>query len=469
MESCTVVPAVTARTARILKVISTDWEALPAFSTLVINDDVPMGDKDEFTYEDASTRPSEMEEGETVVKSYSSCHWYQHPSAISWYLCKIDDKRDLPNITVDGAPFDVDAHTTPSGFGDLASCTTCHDTSVRLCRELNAREGVSVDFGEPNNNPLAAFLPAIQDVLFPGTPIALRLKKINVYPIGGHFARHVDTPREGVLGTVVLHARRDTYANRPGALVLGTGKNILKLGGFMYSITAFYSDVPHEVVAGDEERTTIVYDIVAASCGAAGPPSRQKMRSAFQWLKTVDPKDMDNFAVRRLVTVPTVQDALQHVRTLLGPKPPLHLAVAVSHKYSYDEIAAGVPKGCDVQILSSLREWGYGDATLVPVLVRREVRTPGGDDNDRPVTQKECVVRATREDIQAYLADGVPAALPHRYVVVIPRGAVAVMHETYNRSECSVDFTGNESRDGFEDSRYWTCVFAASRQTGLDG
>ena len=112
--------------------------------------------------------------------------------------------RDTPTVTVDGVEFDPDVHTVPSRYGDLATCTARLDPHVRLCNELAARSGVDVTFLDANNNALAAFLPLVQRALFPTTPIALRLKKINVYPVGGHFARHVDTPRPGVLGTLVL-------------------------------------------------------------------------------------------------------------------------------------------------------------------------------------------------------------------------------------------------------------------------
>ena len=230
---------VIARVRRLLELACEDWKSLPALSAAVVNDDSSRclrqeqeacfeSDSDSEGDDDAAAacsaaagaRPVKKQRVAhelnpplnwwRVQKGYhrpQSSRWLRHPCAMVWNVgCRfqLEQARDVPTITVDGVPFNPDMHTVPSGYGDLATCTTKFDPDVRRCTELVARDGVEVTFLDPSNNPLVAFLPLVQTALYPTTPIALRLKKINVYPKGGHFSRHVDTPRLGTRSAPAL-------------------------------------------------------------------------------------------------------------------------------------------------------------------------------------------------------------------------------------------------------------------------
>ena len=140
-----------ASVARLLQLACGEWQYLPQWSTAVINDDSDMKRKEEVlddcTVEElgvcAATIPVETKGFDSggasppqacrfpraVVRSFDDCYASARVS------------RDVPTITVDGAPFDPVAHTVPSGYGDLATCSTRYDPEVRLCRELAARDG----------------------------------------------------------------------------------------------------------------------------------------------------------------------------------------------------------------------------------------------------------------------------------------------------------------------------------------
>lgn len=48
------------------------------------------------------------------------------------------------------------------------------------------------------------FAAFASELLFGGRPLRLELSKLNVYPFKGHFRAHIDTPLEGMLGTVLV-------------------------------------------------------------------------------------------------------------------------------------------------------------------------------------------------------------------------------------------------------------------------
>lgn len=72
---------------------------------------------------------------------------------------------------------------------------------VRHAFEITADELVLTDEA---NQFLAAFSKHVSSSMFAGQPVTLQLNKLNVYPKGGKFKAHIDTPRDGMIGTVVV-------------------------------------------------------------------------------------------------------------------------------------------------------------------------------------------------------------------------------------------------------------------------
>ena len=98
--------------------------------------------------------------------------------------------------------------------------------------------------------------------------------------------------------------------------------------------------------------------------------------------------------------------------------------------------------------------------TIIPVLIRQKVITSF----DEPLAT-EClqIVRACKTDLEACLAGSPPEKLrPAKYLVIVPYGAGDVLKEAFNEVVDEVEHCGNEPADGYEDSRYWTCVIAGN-------
>src|SRR6185312_15314768 len=88
--------------------------------------------------------------------------------------------------------------------GDLAPFGQGHETkldpTVRHAIRLRARGEARVDGFDP-----AQVLDAIEQAMSPRTHLEARLTDVTVYPPGGHFAAHKDTPTSSALvGTLVV-------------------------------------------------------------------------------------------------------------------------------------------------------------------------------------------------------------------------------------------------------------------------
>ena len=162
------------------------------------------------------------------------------------------------------APTELIAFCAPAPFGDGTS--TRYDPRIRRALQCNAEDG---RFTVEGFDPAASgVLEAVRQSLCPDDPNPLHaeLYAVNVYPKGGHFARHKDTPHgPDMLGTLVLCVSRNF---RGGNLTLqrqGDAQRVVfQAEGFgeeMHSRwAAFFGDVDHaveEVISG--ERVTLTW------------------------------------------------------------------------------------------------------------------------------------------------------------------------------------------------------------------
>ena len=88
----------------------------------------------------------------------------------------------------------------PSGFGNLKTGKTEVDKKVRQALE-NKQDIALTPHGTEFLKELA---PYISGFLYGGLPIEFAINKLNIYSTGGFFDLHTDTPRPGVVGTLVL-------------------------------------------------------------------------------------------------------------------------------------------------------------------------------------------------------------------------------------------------------------------------
>ena len=146
----------------------------------------------------------------------------------------------------------------PAPFGDGKA--TRLDPAVRSAQRILASDDLRIEGLE-----LRALLPEIEAGLSPAERLTARLLDVHIYPKGGHFRRHKDTPRdEAMVGTLVVWL---PVAHRGGALVLSDGTRKMTLTGEKDALrwAAFAGDVDHEVEVVEEgHRVTLAFTLALA-------------------------------------------------------------------------------------------------------------------------------------------------------------------------------------------------------------
>jgi hypothetical protein len=180
----------------------------------------------------------------------------------------------------------------PADFGDGDS--TRRDPAVRDALRLPARGAVVVRGFDPRG---MGILDQVERALSPREKLRATLLDVHVYPKGGHFVRHKDTPRDlDVVGTLVVGL---PVPFRGGALRVGDGRAEQVFDWGSRSPTergdrrgapgwaAFHGDVDHridEVTSG--HRVTLAYALSLAGVGRDGAsdraaPFREALRAAL--------------------------------------------------------------------------------------------------------------------------------------------------------------------------------------------
>jgi hypothetical protein len=149
-------------------------------------------------------------------------------------------------------------HSEDAPFGHGGE--TKRDKTVRDAKRLVARGQVVVAGFDP-----AAVLPTIEAALSPRTHLDAELVDVIVYPKGGQFAKHKDTPRtKHLVGTLVVGL---PIAHQGGAFELSDGSAnpiVIDWSGTpdrsKVRWVALFSDVDHEVKpVTSGARVTLVY------------------------------------------------------------------------------------------------------------------------------------------------------------------------------------------------------------------
>ncbi|MCC6622681.1 MAG: hypothetical protein IT385_15570 [Deltaproteobacteria bacterium] len=160
----------------------------------------------------------------------------------------------------------------PAPFG--VGGETRHDPRVRDGRQLLARDGAL----EVEGVPLEELLEATRRGLCPSdaAPPVAELYALNVYPRGGHFVAHKDTPRDpAVFGTLVvclpIHFRggRLTLAHDDGARVFDWEDSwFSRRRALTLRWAAFFGDVDHAIEPVTEgTRVTLTWNLRRADAG----------------------------------------------------------------------------------------------------------------------------------------------------------------------------------------------------------
>lgn len=132
-------------------------------------------------------------------------------------------------------------------YGNTINGTTEVDESIRLCYQIPDGHKYQIQ------GLHSSIVEKIRNNMYPGRDIWLKPNKMNIYQKGGHFARHKDSPKPGVIGTVVVFNESPSFTG--GNLVLDDKER------FNSGIVAFYTNIPHyvEPVQSGTRITTTYY------------------------------------------------------------------------------------------------------------------------------------------------------------------------------------------------------------------
>jgi predicted 2-oxoglutarate/Fe(II)-dependent dioxygenase YbiX len=125
-------------------------------------------------------------------------------------------------------------------YSDLTDVDIKYDTAVRNCYQITP-ETVRANLATINSEVSKQLKVSLTNTLYPGRSITLKYNKTNIYKEGGHFMKHVDHGKPGVIGTLVVF---HDHAFEGGDLVLQDGDNERH---FRDGAVAFYSNIPHWV------------------------------------------------------------------------------------------------------------------------------------------------------------------------------------------------------------------------------
>jgi hypothetical protein len=166
------------------------------------------------------------------------------------------------------------AHAEPAPFGVRKQ--TKVDKNVRDAQRLVARSKVKIGGFEP-----AKILDEVERALSPTRKLDARLTDVILYPEGGKFSRHKDTPRTSdLVGTLVVEI---PHAHEGGAFVVDDNEQEVTfdwgtphVGSIRW--VALFSDVDHEVKPVTRgTRITLVYALVRTDTPRTDPDSQKRL------------------------------------------------------------------------------------------------------------------------------------------------------------------------------------------------
>lgn len=185
------------------------------------------------------------------------------------------DKNDDGTDRVVDVPRELNALLTfaeKSTYYDVKTQETTVNETVLLAYEITQLEELPCLM-----SLLEYFKLHVSKFMFNGQPITFVRDKLNIYPVGGHFKRHVDKPRENNVGSLVISLplfqhlggnffiwpTQDGKVEQSGYTEITSASNSI-------TATAFYSYCPHEVQLVEQDlstqidsaRVTITYFII---------------------------------------------------------------------------------------------------------------------------------------------------------------------------------------------------------------
>ena len=341
-------------------------------------------------------------------------------------LLKDGDKPLPPNVD------ELIKLCDPSKYGDLRTQTTVLNEEVRKAYEIPGNKLNLTALEE--NDVLEDIADTISENMYGGRSVNLALNKLNVYTKGGHFSTHVDTPKENMIGTLIVEL---PYDYEGGEFILKGKPHNLK-----NKWIAFYSSLPHSI---------------------------QKVESGCRVSLTFYIMIGDNYYSKEsyMSSVGSVSHTGDEILKKLEKE---DVGLVLSHKYSCTEWEHDVYKGSDAYLMKYLSDKCIVASVFPAVLNHYE----SWDDYCGGTTADESVYRFTEDDIitvagimnkEKTKADFAP--LEHTNISFIYLGHEQNCERGFEEEEQYIEHTGNECQEGYGSGQYFTMVAVLSKDVTL--
>jgi hypothetical protein len=345
-------------------------------------------------------------------------------------------------------------YAVPAPYGNISTGETLVDHTVRKCMQITGDKYQVDTYINPGT------LQMVHQALYPQyEKIYISFNKINIYEEGGHFQKHVDTPKPGVIGTLlifgdskytggelVLHYNNDhsNQSEQMEDVVIGCSETV--------QYCAFHSNVPHSVrPVTSGYRVAISYYITSKPI-CSKTVCKNTFDGKSDLVSTLvnddsDDEDEDQDQDQdqdQPEAQPEAQDVDQASKDIMiTDYLNRSFGIVLYETYAQDE---NVLKGCDHVLVSRLQKL-LPNATVeyYPVITSYTVET----NYDEKVHRSASVYRLTEEDFNNYRVCG------H---VKQPNIAPSVRFYSYRQQEGGrllhsedtpyIEHVGNECQEG---------------------
>ena len=251
-----------------------------------------------------------------------------HSEYIHINIEDFDIKITRPNCEYEGKAFKLTQkiikkwveYGDEAGYGDVTAQETKINPEIRKAFEIKSSEFSCDD----------AVLKALAQkwsTHFIPHKVRVESYKINIYPPGGHFKVHRDTPEKDLVGTFIVGLLYECDE----ALRLGPKK----LSLYPLEAVAFHPDLPHEVLPNDDLRASLAFKVFFDDDAKAAPSSYQ-------------------------------EEAIDKVATLFKAMP-APFGIKLGHQYS---LGMRVSNGFDSIMLEAAQKHFGDQSSLIPVITK---------------------------------------------------------------------------------------------------
>jgi len=343
--------------------------------------------------------------------------------------------------TVKGKPIeeqDLLPQAVPSAYGDLKEGTTKVNLDVRKAHEIK-----DVVITPKMLQSVDGILPCVSEQLFGDRKVRAVFDKVNLYSKGGFFQEHVDTPKVGRVGTLIVQL--------PGTYEGGLAFGSQHFGASAkLKLLAFYGNCPHQITPiTNGTRISLTFHLLSTDSYQTEKVqvpytlygyehSARYVTPGVQKVRKLDTSKAREIRIQRLIR--QLQENVKEQK----------LGLILPNSYSNHELNVNSLKNPENYLYYTSKLQGQ----LIPIVIvqETEIYQDSQDSNYQ-------VFRCSPEDIDALVAKKpvVPTGDPMQFIGCDTKGIV--LKADYGPY---IEFTGNESQIGWKNNLYFTTALILS-------